>query len=84
MSYVNSYSVNYTKGIFYLELRQNRPDGDETVGIFFLRPEDAKGLMLALRMMMDNYQKQYGEVEAQKIVRETGQPPKSEWKGYVA
>jgi len=82
MAYVNNYLVTYSKGIFYLELKQNRPKGEETVGLFFLQPEDAKGLMKALRMMMDEYEKQYGEVKAPRL-EEARQPPKPEWKGYA-
>ena len=84
MSYVNSYSVTYSKkNEFYLELGQNRPEEQVTVGAFFLTPKDAKGLMLALKTMIDEYEKEHGEVEASQIERTDLEAPKSEWKGFV-
>lgn len=84
MSYVNSYSVTYSKkNEFYLELKQNRPEEQVTVGTFFLPPKDAKGLMLALKTMVDDYEKEYGEIEAPQIERTSMEPPKSDWKGFA-
>ena len=84
MSYVNGYSVTYSKkNEFYLELRQNRPEELVTVGNFFLSPKDAKGLMLALKTMIDEYEKEQGEIEAPQIERTKSESPKSEWKGFV-
>lgn len=84
MSYVNSYSVTYSKkNEFYLELRQNRPEEQVSVGAFFLLPQDAKGLMLALKTMLDDYEKEHGEIEAAQIERTSTEPPKSDWKGFA-
>ena len=84
MSYVNSYSVTYSKkNEFYLELRQSRPEEQVNVGSFFMLPQDAKGLMLALKTMIDEYEKEHGEIEATKVERTGTEPPKSEWKGFA-
>ena len=83
MSYVNSYSVTYsTKNEFYLELKQNRPAEAVIVGAFFMLPRDAKGLMLALKTMIDDYEKEHGEIEASQIER-TSEPQNPDWKGYA-
>jgi hypothetical protein len=83
VSYVNAYSVTYSrKNEFYLELRQSRPEEQVSVGAFFLLPTDAKGLMLALKTMIEEYEKEHGEIEATKIER-TGTQPKSDWKGIA-
>jgi hypothetical protein len=84
VSYVNSYTVTYSKkDEFYLELRQDRPEEHLAVGSFFMRPEDAKGLMLALKTMVDDYEKEHGAIEATKIERTDTEPPKSDWKGIA-
>jgi hypothetical protein len=84
MSYVNVYSVTYSKkNEFYVELKQNRPEEQVSVGAFFLLPQDAKGLMLALKMMIDEYEKEHGEIEATQIERTNTEPPKSDWKGFA-
>ena len=84
MSYVNAYSVTYSKkNEFYLELRQSRPEGQVNVGSFFLLPQDAKGLMLALQTMIQEYEKEHGEIEATKIERTGTEPLKADWKGFA-
>jgi hypothetical protein len=81
---VNAYSVTYSKkNEFYLELRQSRPEEQVTVGAFFLPPTDAKGLMLALKTMIDEYEKENGAIEAAKIERTGTEQPKSDWKGFA-
>ncbi len=81
---MNGYSVTYSKrNEFYMELRQNRPEEQMNVGVFFLLPQDAKGLILALKTMIDEYEKEHGEIEAPSIERKSTEPQKPDWKGFA-
>jgi hypothetical protein len=87
LSYANSYLVSYTRKEFYVELRLDGPREKGIVGVFFMRPETAKGLKEALGLMISGYEKEYGQVESP-ILEETGEktgaePPKSTWKGIA-
>jgi len=85
MSYIDKFVIHCKKAIFHIELRQIRPKGEVSIGLFYAQPEGAKSFMLALKNMVEEYEKQFGEIPVSEPMKPVtiGKEKESQWRGYV-
>ena len=80
--YANSYYVTFKRDEFYIQLRLTNPEGEKNLLGVYLSPWNAKGLMKALKTMVEKYERSFHPIGEPKLAKERKDAKKFEKKGF--